>query len=125
MSRRCRDASIRNVGSSASRLGVVRVLVPGQAAVDRLAKQVGQRELAVASRAGIAEESLDQRAQAEAFVRLARKQEAGVGRDRGTAELDAKLRVEREANRARFGVTHWMMPSAPARHPRRPHFLRH
>src|SRR2546426_8493086 len=25
---------------------------------------------------------------------------------------------------ARCRVTHWMMPSAPARHPRNPHFLR-
>jgi hypothetical protein len=39
-------------------------------------------------------------------------------------ELDAELGVEREANRARCRVTHWMMPSAPARHSRNPHFLR-
>jgi hypothetical protein len=68
--------------------------------------------------------SLDQHTQAEAFVEFARKQEARIGGDRGAAELDAKLRVEREANWAGFGVTHWMMPSAPARHPRRPHFSR-
>jgi len=68
--------------------------------------------------------ALDERAQAEAFVQLARQKQPRIGRDRGTAELDAKLRVEREANRARFRVTHWMMPSAPARHPRLRHFLR-
>jgi hypothetical protein len=105
-------------------LRVVGVLVPGQAAIDRLPKQVGQRELAVASGAGIGEVSLDQRTHAEALVQFAWKQEARIGRDRGAAELDAKLRVEREANRARCRVTHWMMPSAPARHPRNPHFLR-
>jgi hypothetical protein len=29
----------------------------------------------------------------------------------------------RVAHRASFRVTHWMMPSAPARHSRNPHFL--
>ena len=41
-------------------------------------------------------------AQAEAFVQLARQKQPRIGRDRGTAELDAKLRVEREANRAQI-----------------------
>src|SRR5215475_9815108 len=54
-------------------LGVVRVVVPGQATVDRLAEEVRQQELAIVSRAGIAEVSLDQRTQAEAFVQLARE----------------------------------------------------
>ena len=48
----------------------------------------------------IAKVSLDQRAQAEAFVQLAREQEPCVGGHRGAAELDAKLAIEREANRA-------------------------
>jgi hypothetical protein len=65
------------------------ILVPRQATIDRLTKQVGQRELAVPPGTGITEMSLDQRAQAEAFVEFARKQEARIGRDRGTAELDA------------------------------------
>jgi hypothetical protein len=66
-------------------------------AIDRLTKQIGQRELAVASRAGIAEMSLDERTQAEAFVEFAWKQEASIGRNGGTTELDVKPRVEREA----------------------------
>jgi hypothetical protein len=49
-------------------LGVVGVLVTGQAAVDRLAEEVGQGELAIASGAGIGEVSVDERAQAEALV---------------------------------------------------------
>src|SRR5215813_13299709 len=105
-------------------LRVVGVLVPSQAAIDRLTKQIGQRELKVASGARIAEVSLDQRAQAEAFVEFARKQEARVGGDGGSAKLDPKLGIEREANRAQFSVTHWMMPSATARDPRNPHFAR-
>src|SRR6266446_2065828 len=54
----------------------------------------------------------------------AREQQPSIGCHRGSTELDAKLGIEREANRARCRVTHWMMPSAPARHPRNPHFLR-
>src|SRR6266545_5702852 len=55
-------------------LRVVRVLVPGQAAIDRLAEQVGQGELAVAPGAGIAEMALDERAEAETFIEFAQKQ---------------------------------------------------
>jgi len=38
---------------------------------------------------------------------------------RGSAlsELDAELRIERETNRARCRVTHWVVPSASARSP--------
>jgi hypothetical protein len=68
--------------------------------------------------------SLDQRAQAEPFVQLARQQQPGIGGHRGAPELDAKLGVEREANQARCRVTHWLVPSAPARSPREPRFMR-
>jgi len=73
-----------------------------------LPEQVQQRELTVAS----AEVSFDQRAQAKALVQLAGQQQPGVG---GAPELDADLGVERGANRARFRVTHWVVPSEPAR----------
>jgi hypothetical protein len=33
------------------------------------------------------------------------------------------LGIERETNRARFRVTHWVVPSAPARSCREPQFL--
>ncbi len=72
----------------------------------------------------IGEVSFDQCIQAETFVQLAREEQPSIGSDRGSVELDAQLGIEREADRARFCVTHWMMPSAPARHPRNPHFLR-
>jgi hypothetical protein len=32
-------------------------------------------------------------------------------------ELDAQLGVEREANWTSFRVTHWLVPSVPARSP--------
>src|SRR5437016_5606558 len=56
-------------------LGVVRILVPGQAAIDRLAEEVRQRELSIVSGARIAEVSLDQPTQAEALVQLAREKQ--------------------------------------------------
>src|SRR5213593_2271871 len=68
--------------------------------------------------------ALDQRAQAEALVQLAREQEPSIGGHRGPSELDAKLGIEREANRARCRVTHWVVPSASARSRREPRFLR-
>jgi hypothetical protein len=111
---RSQHAKCRVLGQS---LRVVGVLVPGQAAVDRLTKQVAQRELGVASGARIAELSLDQRTHAEALVQLAREKQSSIGGNARSAELDTKLGIEREANRARFRVTHWMMPSAPTGHP--------
>ena len=60
----------------------------------------------------------------EPFVQLARERQPGLGRYRCTLKLDTELGVERDANPVRFHVTHWMMPSGPARSPREPHFLR-
>ena len=76
------------------------------------------------SGARISEVLLDEGVKAETFVQLAREQQPSIGGDRGSAELDAKLGIEREANRARCRVTHGMMPSGPARSRREPHFLR-
>ena len=96
-------------------LRVVGVRVAGQAAVDRLAEEVRQRKLPIVSGARIREVLRDQEIKAETFVQLAREQKPGIGGDGGSAELDAKLGVERELNRARFRVTHGVVPSASAR----------
>jgi hypothetical protein len=62
--------------------------------------------LAIVSGARVAEVMLDQRVKAEPFVHLAREQQPSIGSDRRSPELDAKLQIEREANRARCRVTH-------------------
>ena len=98
-------------------LGVVGVLVAGQTAVHGLAEQIREGELAIASGAGIGEVPLDKRAQTEALVQLAGQQQAGIGGHRRAPELHAELRVERQLDRARFRVTHRVVPSAPARNP--------
>src|SRR6266446_1581663 len=105
-------------------LGVVGILVACQAAVDGLAEEVRQWELAVVPDTGIAEMSVDQRAQAEALVQLAREHEPRIGGHRGSSELDPELRIEREPNRARCRITHRVVASASARSPRNPHFQR-
>jgi hypothetical protein len=62
--------------------------------------------LAIVSGARIREVPLNQGINPEAFVQLAREEEPSIGGDRGSAELDAQLGIERELNRARFRVTH-------------------
>ena len=105
-------------------LGVVGILGARQAAIDGLADQIRQGKVAVASGAGIGEVSLDQGAEAEAFVQLPREQQPGIGGHRRAPELASELGIEREADRARFRVTHWGVPCAPARSPREPHLAR-
>jgi len=55
---------------------------------------------------GIIQVPLDQDAQAKPFVQLAREQQPGIGSHRRASERDTELRVEGEANRAGFRVTH-------------------
>jgi hypothetical protein len=73
--------------------------------------------LPIVSGAQISAVPFDQGVKAETFVQLAREQPPGIGGDGGSAELDAKLRIERELNRASFRVTHWVVPSASATNP--------
>jgi hypothetical protein len=54
----------------------------------------------------------------------AHEQEPGIAGHHGSPGFDAELGVERESNRARFRVIHWVGPSALARSPREPRFLR-
>jgi len=73
---------------------VVRVLIPSQAAIDRLTQQIGQRELAVSPGAGIAEVALNQRPPAEPLIQFPREKQSSIACDSRATELDAKLRVE-------------------------------
>jgi hypothetical protein len=74
--------------------------------IDRLAEEARQRKLPDCVRCADQRGPLDQGVKAETFVQLAREQQPSIGGHRGSAELDAKLRVEREANRARVHVTY-------------------
>jgi hypothetical protein len=59
--------------------GVVDVLVAHQAAVDGLAQEVRERDLPIVPGARISDAPVDQCAQPQALVQLAREQEAGIG----------------------------------------------
>src|SRR5208282_5115227 len=59
-------------------LGVVHILVPRQAAVDRLPHQVGQRQLGVLAPARIVQVPLHERAQTQVLVQLAHQNQATI-----------------------------------------------
>jgi hypothetical protein len=80
-------------------------------------KRSARGKLAIASGARIGEVAVDQLAQTEPLIQLAGQQQSGVGGHRHAPELHAEPGVERELDRARFRVTHWVVPSAPARNP--------
>src|SRR2546426_3605761 len=101
-----------------------RVLVKWLSASCRMKYRACRMGLAVVPGPRISQVLLDQRAQTEALVQLAREQQPHIGGDGSAAELDAKLRIEREANRIRCRVTHGVVPSASARSRREPRFLR-
>src|SRR6266852_4165699 len=87
-------------------------------------KRSGRGNLRLDPGARIAQMVLDQRAQAESLVQLAREHQPSIGGHRGSSEIDAELRIEREANRARSRVTHLGGALRVARSPREPRFLR-
>ena len=62
-------------------LGVVEIFITGQAAVDRLAQQIRQRQLRIPAATGIGQVVGDQFAQPETFIQLSNHQQASVGRD--------------------------------------------
>jgi hypothetical protein len=53
--------------------GVVDIRIPGQAAIDRLPQQVGQRQLDILASARIAQVSFYEHAQAETLIQLAHR----------------------------------------------------
>ena len=75
-----------------------------QVAVDGLAEEVRQLRVAVVPGAGVGEMLFNLGAQTKPFVQLPRQQQPGVG--------------------AHSGLTHCVVPPAPARSPREPLFLR-
>jgi hypothetical protein len=72
--------------------------------------------------ARISEVSLDRGIEPRAFIQPMREQQPNIGSHRGSTKVDTKLGVEPDATRAGRRVTHWMTPSAPARHQTIPHF---
>ena len=102
------DQAKRRIGRETGR--VVEVFVAGQAAVDRLPQEIGQRELRVQSVAGVAQVLGDDRLQPEAFVQLADQNQAGVRGDARSLKRDLQKPVEGELKRLGFFLTHRVSP---------------
>ncbi len=75
-------------------LGVVEVLVARQAAVDRLPQQISERELLVCALPGVAEMLVNQFSETEPFVQFANQNQATVGGDVRSLEIDFQQAVE-------------------------------
>ena len=78
---------------------VVEVLIPGQAAVDRLPQEIRQAKLSVQALSAVAQVLCDERLQAQAFIQLAHQNEAGVRGDARSLERDLQEAIERELKR--------------------------
>ena len=75
-------------------LRVVEVFVARQAAVHRLPQQVGKRKLRVLATTGIGQMLLDQFSKSQPLVELAHQDQATVGSDARTLEIDLERGVE-------------------------------
>ena len=95
----------------AQALGVMDVLVAGQATVDRLAQQIGQGKRGVLAAARVAQMLFDELSQAEPFVQLPHQNQAAVGGERRSVEVDLQSRVEGKLKRRILFLTPWVWPS--------------
>ena len=77
-------------------LGVVDILIARDAAVDGLAEQIGERKLGVLPAPRITQVLGDQFAEAQPFIQLAHQNEAPVGGDARSLEIDLQRSVKRE-----------------------------
>jgi hypothetical protein len=92
-------------------LGVVEVFISGQAAVDRLAQPIRQRQLRVLAAAIIGQVVGDELIEPEPLVLLPNQQQAGVGGDSWALKINLKRRVEREVEGPVLFLTHWVHTS--------------
>ena len=92
-------------GIAGEPLGVVEVLVAGQAAVDRLAQQAEQPVANVLSAPALGEGRCGHRGQIEGIVQLAVGEQSAVGGDPRPVELELDAAVEGDPERWLLGFT--------------------
>jgi hypothetical protein len=85
---------------------VVHVFIAGQPAIDGLAKQIRQRKLGVLTAARIPQVLSHQIAEAQTLVQLANQNQAAVGGDSGSLEIDLQRSVQGELKGLVLFVTH-------------------
>ena len=95
----------------AQALGVMDILVTGQPVVDGLPKQIGQGKRGVLAAARVPQVLFGELSQAEPFVQLAHQNQAPVGRERRSLEIDLQSRVEGKLKRRILFLTPWVSPS--------------
>src|SRR5207247_9316724 len=119
-----RSGLLDHVGCHASRsmrrrICRKRVLVKWLSASCRMKYRACRMGLAVVPGPRISQVLLDERAQTEALVLLAREQQPHIGGDASAAEPDAKLGIEREATRVMSARHPWGRRVRGWREPRR------
>ena len=92
-------------GVAGEPLGVVDILVAGEAAEDRLSKQPGQRVARILAAAVIEELGNRDLGEPEGGVELAVREQAAVGGDPGTVEIELDSAVESRSQRQLSGFT--------------------
>jgi len=93
----------------AEALSFVEVFISSHAALDRLPQQVGEGELGVLPTAGARQMLFDQFSEPESLVKFAYQDQAAVGSDAGTLEIDFERSVERELKRLILYLTHGVL----------------
>ena len=92
-------------------LGIVEVFITRQAAVDRLAKKVRQRQLRVLAVTGVGQVVGDELAQPESFIQLSDHQQTSIGSDLRSLEINLQGGVKRELKWPILCLTHWVLAS--------------
>ena len=92
-------------------LGIVDILIAGDATVDGLAQKVRQRKLGVLPMPRVGQVLGDEIAEAQAFVQLADQNQAAVGGDPRSLEIHLQRGVEGKLKWPVLSLTHWVLTS--------------
>jgi hypothetical protein len=87
-------------------LGIVDILIAGHPAVDGLAQQVRQWKLRVLPAPRVGQVLGDEITEAQTFVQLTNQNQATIGGDPRSLEIDLQRSVERELKRPVLFLTH-------------------
>ena len=102
-------------------LGIVDILIARNAAVDGLAQQVRQRKLRVLPVPRVGQVLGDEITEAQTFVQLAHQNQAAVGGDPRSLEIDLQRSVEGELKWPVLSLTHWVLTSGASSSRSNPH----
>jgi len=93
-------------------LGVVHILIAGEAAEHRLPQQPGEEMAGVATSAGFRQRATGQIGQPERVVQFPVGQQASVGGNTAAMELELQATVEIDPQGTVIRFTHWVVHRA-------------